>query len=55
MSFDCPSRFANRSSRFADAYDKGLDGKWAAYAVKIYHGHRTCPETLWRDMEKAGR
>ncbi|KAJ7156124.1 hypothetical protein C8R43DRAFT_834614, partial [Mycena crocata] len=36
-------RFAVRSSRFADAYHRGLDGVDAAWANKKYRGHRTLP------------
>ncbi len=46
-------RFANRSRRFMDAYQKGLDGKKAAWASRKYRGHRVLPESLMNDMEKA--
>jgi hypothetical protein len=47
-------RFVRRSLRFTDAYEKGLDGCQAAWAAKMYHGHRTCPESLMADMDTAG-
>ncbi|KAK6989045.1 hypothetical protein R3P38DRAFT_2572137, partial [Favolaschia claudopus] len=37
----------------ADAYNRGLDGKWAAWAGKKYHGHRVLPETLMVEFEAA--
>ena len=46
-------RFANRSRRFVDAYQKGLDGKKAAWASREYRGHHVLPESLMNDMEKA--
>ncbi|KAJ3968853.1 hypothetical protein EV361DRAFT_387820 [Lentinula raphanica] len=54
-SIDLPMmrRFARRSRRIMDAYHKGLDGKWAAWAAKKYHGHRVLPESLMKDMEEA--
>jgi hypothetical protein len=46
-------RFATRSCRFIDAYDKGLNGKEAAWASKQYRGHRVLPESLLRDLDNA--
>ncbi|KIL55567.1 hypothetical protein M378DRAFT_188659 [Amanita muscaria Koide BX008] len=46
-------RFANRSRRFIDAYDKGLNGQQAAWAARKYRGHRVLPETLMNDLQKA--
>jgi len=40
-------------SLFVDAYNKGLDGKWAAWANKKYRGHRVLPDNLMRDLEEA--
>jgi hypothetical protein len=37
------SRFSTRSLRFMDAYQKGLNGKQASWAVKKYHGHHGRP------------
>jgi hypothetical protein len=36
-----------------DAYNKGLDGKWAAWANKKYRGHRVLPDNLMKDLEEA--
>jgi hypothetical protein len=46
-------RFANRSRRFIDAYNKGLTGQQAAWAARKYRGHRVLPETLMDDLEKS--
>jgi hypothetical protein len=43
-------RFATRSSRFADAYFRGLDGADAAWANKKYRGHRTLPPSYLEDL-----
>jgi hypothetical protein len=47
------SSFANRSRRFIDAYDKGLNGREAIWAARKYRGHRILPETLMDEMEIA--
>jgi len=47
-------RFSMRCRRFMEAYHKGLSGQQAAWATKKYRGHRMFPETLFRDLEKAG-
>ncbi|KAJ7434379.1 hypothetical protein B0H11DRAFT_734016, partial [Mycena galericulata] len=47
-------RFANRSERFMDAYDIGLNGSQAAWAARKYRGHRTLPEWIWDELEAAG-
>ncbi|KAJ7873565.1 hypothetical protein B0H13DRAFT_1586849, partial [Mycena leptocephala] len=47
-------RLANRSMRFMDAYQKGLDGPLAAWAARNYPGHRVNPDSLMNDMEAAG-
>ncbi|KAJ6468023.1 hypothetical protein C8R47DRAFT_990261 [Mycena vitilis] len=47
-------RYANRSLRFLDAYRHGLTGKWAAYAMKKYHGHRVLPDNLFDDLRAEG-
>lgn len=36
-----------------DAYHRGLDGKWAAWAGKKYHGHRVLPANLMAQLEAA--
>ncbi|KAH7904665.1 hypothetical protein BJ138DRAFT_1018823, partial [Hygrophoropsis aurantiaca] len=43
--------FANRSLRFMDAYRRGLNGKQAAFATKIYRGHRTLSISIFDDLE----
>ncbi|KAF9048075.1 hypothetical protein BDZ89DRAFT_941483 [Hymenopellis radicata] len=45
-------RFATRSSRFADAYFKGLNGADAAWANKKYRGHRTIPPHFMDDLKQ---
>ena len=47
------NRFATRSYCFMDAYQKGLDGKQAAWAGKKYCGHQVLPTTLLDDLSKA--
>ncbi|KAG1718330.1 hypothetical protein EDB19DRAFT_1798561 [Suillus lakei] len=44
-------KFAIRSRRFIDAYDKGLTGTQAAWAIKKYHGHRVLPDSIMRDFD----
>ncbi|KAK0476910.1 hypothetical protein EDD18DRAFT_1297231 [Armillaria luteobubalina] len=46
-------RFATRSLRFMDAYQKGLNGAQAAWAVTKYRGHHLIPETILRDLDNA--
>lgn len=46
-------RFANRSLRFMDAYQKGLNGSQAAWASKKYRGHRILPQSLMEDLDNA--
>ncbi|CAK5267995.1 unnamed protein product [Mycena citricolor] len=48
-------RFATRSSRFADAYFRGLNGAEAAWTNKKYRGHRTLPAEYRRDVENEFR
>lgn len=43
-------RYANRSSRFIDAYHKGLNGSQAAWASKRYRGHRILPPSFLQDL-----
>jgi hypothetical protein len=47
-------RFATRTHRFMDAYRKKLTGNQAAWANKKYRGHRKIPESIYRELEKAG-
>jgi hypothetical protein len=44
-------KFFRRAFRFMDTYSKKLDGKWAAWAVKKYWGHRMLPETIMDEIE----
>ena len=37
-----------------DAYHKGLTGKEAAWATKIYKGHRVLPDSILTEFENAG-
>ncbi|CUA68279.1 hypothetical protein RSOLAG22IIIB_13675 [Rhizoctonia solani] len=46
-------RFAGRSERFVYAYDHGLSGAEAAWAVKQYRGHRIIPVALLGAMDKS--
>ncbi|KAI6124621.1 hypothetical protein EDD17DRAFT_1468938, partial [Pisolithus thermaeus] len=45
--------FANRSTRFISAYQLGLNGMQAAWAVKKYRGHRVLPESILREFDEA--
>ena len=47
-------KFATRSRRFMDAYERGLDGKQAAWAARKYRGHRVLPESILDELEKEG-
>ena len=47
-------KFANRSRRFMDAYEKGLNGRQAAWASRKYRGHRVLPEGIMRDLLDKG-
>ncbi|KIK77126.1 hypothetical protein PAXRUDRAFT_167730, partial [Paxillus rubicundulus Ve08.2h10] len=46
-------KYATRSHQFIDAYQKGLDGKQAAWAARKYHGHRVLPETILHEFDEA--
>jgi hypothetical protein len=35
-----------------DAYEKGLNGKQAAWASRKYRGHRVLPDNLLDELEK---
>ena len=37
-----------------DAYRRGLNGNQAAWASQKYRGHRTIPDSILNDLEKAG-
>ncbi|KAG1753178.1 hypothetical protein EDB19DRAFT_1627163, partial [Suillus lakei] len=43
--------FSIRSVRFIDAYQKGLDGMQAAWAIKKYRGHRVLPESIMKEFD----
>ena len=45
-------KFATRSRRFMDAYEKGLNGKQAAWASRKYRGHRVLPNNILDELEK---
>ncbi|KJA13708.1 hypothetical protein HYPSUDRAFT_151281 [Hypholoma sublateritium FD-334 SS-4] len=49
---DTMRKFANRSRRFMDAYDRGLNGRQAAWATRKYRGHRVLPEGIMNELEK---
>ncbi|KAF8994756.1 hypothetical protein BDZ89DRAFT_972142 [Hymenopellis radicata] len=36
--------------RFVDAYSRGLTGPEAAWASRKYRGHRTLPDSIFRDL-----
>jgi len=39
-------KFARKSWRYMDAYDKGLEGRIAEWAVKKYKSHRRLPDNI---------
>ncbi|KAF9222265.1 hypothetical protein BS17DRAFT_708742, partial [Gyrodon lividus] len=45
--------FATRSARFINAYDKGLNGTQAAWAIKKYRGHHVLPESILKEFDDA--
>ena len=47
-------KFATRSRRFMDAYDRGLNGKQAAWAARKYKGHRVLPLNIFEELRKEG-
>ena len=47
-------KFATRSRRFLDAYDRGLNGKQAAWAARKYRGHRVLPQDIMDELGKEG-
>ena len=46
-------RYARRSRRFNNTYQKGLTGKQAAWATKKYRGHRVLPDSILVELEEA--
>lgn len=47
-------KFATRSWRFMNAYDRGLNGRQAAWAAKKYRGHRVLLPDIFEELEKKG-
>ncbi|KAG2046831.1 hypothetical protein BDR06DRAFT_992017 [Suillus hirtellus] len=47
-------KYAWRSHRFMNAYQKGLMGKQAAWATKKYCGHRVLPNSVLAELKIAG-
>ena len=47
-------KFATRSRRFLDAYDRGLNGKQAAWAARKYRGHRVLPLDIMEELGREG-
>ncbi|KAI6099084.1 hypothetical protein EDD16DRAFT_1482280, partial [Pisolithus croceorrhizus] len=45
--------FANRSICFISAYQLGLNGMQATWAVKKYRGHWVLPESIMREFDEA--
>jgi hypothetical protein len=43
-------RFARRSARYTSAYELGLSGKAAIFAVKKYRSHRRIPESVLEEF-----
>jgi hypothetical protein len=43
-------RFARRSNRYMSAYEQGLSGKAAVFAVKKYQSHRHVPESVLEEF-----
>jgi len=46
-------KFATHSRRFMDAYDRGLNGKQAAWAARKYRGHHILPPDIF-ELGKEG-
>ncbi|KAG2344596.1 hypothetical protein BDR05DRAFT_882039, partial [Suillus weaverae] len=46
-------RFSIRPARFIDAYQKGLNGTQAAWAIKKYHGHHVLPAVIMKEFDDA--
>ncbi|KAG2097742.1 uncharacterized protein F5147DRAFT_583352 [Suillus discolor] len=44
-------RFAMMSARFIDAYQKGLNGMQAAWAIKKYCGHCVLPQSIIKEFD----
>lgn len=37
----------------SEAYERGLNGRQAAWATRKYRGHRVLPDSIMNDLEKA--
>ena len=44
-------KFSRKSWRYMDAYDKGLEGRTAEWAVSKFKSHRRLPENIERMIE----
>jgi hypothetical protein len=47
-------RFANQLLRFMNAYDRGLNGRQAAWASRKYCGHRVLPNDVMEELGENG-
>ena len=47
-------KFANRSHRFMDAYQQGLNRRQAAWAARKYRGHHVLPEGIIEEPTEKG-
>ena len=47
-------RFANRSCRFMNSYMRRLNGRQAAWAARVYKGHRVVPVNILEELGKKG-
>ena len=47
-------KFAIRSRRFMDAYERGLNGRQAAWAARKYKGHRVVPAGIMEELGEKG-
>jgi hypothetical protein len=47
-------KFANRSLRFMNAYERGLNGRQAAWASRKYRGHRVLPNDIMEELGEKG-
>ncbi|KAF8161627.1 hypothetical protein B0H34DRAFT_796383 [Crassisporium funariophilum] len=47
-------KFANQLRRFMDAYERGLNGRQAAWAARKYRGHRVLPAGIMEELDKMG-
>uniref|UniRef100_U9T1L9 Uncharacterized protein n=2 Tax=Rhizophagus irregularis TaxID=588596 RepID=U9T1L9_RHIID len=45
-------KFARKSWKYMDAYNKGLEGRTAEWAVNKYKSHRRLPENIERIMDQ---